>query len=89
MSNHSATRDWAVVGVDSGFVIGMYASKGAASRAANRRNRDIAQGRYINWVGHSAEPARVEYRPNEPFCADCGMVGELTGHMGCQFPQNH
>lgn len=23
------------------------------------------------------------------FCADCGLVGELTGHMECEFPQNH
>lgn len=22
-------------------------------------------------------------------CADCGEVGERTGHMGCQYPQDH
>jgi hypothetical protein len=22
-------------------------------------------------------------------CADCGEEGELTGHMGCQYPRNH
>lgn len=22
-------------------------------------------------------------------CHDCGEEGELTGHMGCQYPQNH
>jgi len=22
-------------------------------------------------------------------CADCGEPGERTGHMGCQFPQDH
>ncbi len=23
---------------------------------------------------------------NAPRCADCGELGELTGHMGCQYP---
>lgn len=22
-------------------------------------------------------------------CADCGEYGELTGHMECQYPQDH
>ena len=22
-------------------------------------------------------------------CADCGELGEQTGHMTCQYPQNH
>lgn len=21
-------------------------------------------------------------------CADCGTIGETTGHMGCQYPQD-
>ena len=22
-------------------------------------------------------------------CPDCGMVGEMAGHMGCEYPQDH
>lgn len=28
-------------------------------------------------------------RSGTPFCRDCGEPNETTGHMGCQYPQNH
>lgn len=47
-------------------------------------------------VGASSEASavrRVEGRKRaakrrEPWCRDCGEQGELTGHMGCQYPQD-
>lgn len=27
--------------------------------------------------------------PGNKQCKDCGDFGETTGHMGCQYPQNH
>jgi hypothetical protein len=26
---------------------------------------------------------------DEVRCADCGEEGEMTGHMGCQYPKDH
>ena len=30
-----------------------------------------------------------EHTYEPPTCADCGEYGERTGHMECQYPQNH
>ncbi len=27
--------------------------------------------------------------PRQDRCVDCGMLGERTGHMECQYPQDH
>lgn len=38
-------------------------------------------------LGHFDEHPADSLDPREPArCADCGQRGELTGHMGCQFP---
>jgi hypothetical protein len=36
---------------------------------------------------HAVRVPDHEYQ--EPTCADCGEYGERTGHMGCQYPQDH
>lgn len=36
----------------------------------------------------AADLRRKEMKEN-PRCVDCGEDGELTGHMGCQYPQDH
>jgi hypothetical protein len=30
-----------------------------------------------------------EHEPDEPRCADCGEWEVTTGHMECQYPQDH
>lgn len=29
------------------------------------------------------------YKPGPCKCAHCGEHGETTGHMGCQYPEDH
>jgi hypothetical protein len=31
----------------------------------------------------------VLFPEDKPYCSDCGMKGERTGHQTCQYPKNH
>lgn len=46
----------------------------------------------VNHDGYNPE-IRISKRRSKKFplvqCADCGEVGKNTGHMDCQYPQNH
>ncbi len=65
------TKWWLMVGATSGELLGAYASKSLATRAANKRNRAIDQGLYNTYLGLVAEKGVVVLRSvSEPITGE-------------------
>ena len=47
----------------------------------------LAQGEYVLDSEADCEECGIVSDPRNG-CRHCGQSGEMTGHMGCQYPQN-
>jgi hypothetical protein len=60
---------------------------GPCSSQFARRDGPAAQSAALGRV-LTARLLRASAPRRGRFCRDCGEPGELTGHMGCQYPQD-
>jgi len=76
-----------------GWFVGRFETRDAAKAFADKHPNFIVRVERVK--GKGVVKGKGAERPACPAddprgrCADCGEPGERTGHMGCQYPQDH